>query len=118
MEHNPYFYYAKVVNVVDGDTYDLLFDLGMHVSITERVRLYGVNTPEIYGVKKESEEYSNGVLAKNRVTDLIYGKTILVETIKDKQGKYGRYLVNIYLDNNMSLADLLVAENLAQVKSY
>ena len=55
-----YRYRAKLVRVVDGDTIDLDIDLGFYIRITERVRLEGVNTPEIFRVKKESEEYKRG----------------------------------------------------------
>ena len=44
---------AKLVRVVDGDTIDLDIDLGFYIRITERVRLKGVNTPEIFRVRKE-----------------------------------------------------------------
>ena len=43
---NRFFYQAKVVNVVDGDTLDLLVDLGFNVHHNIRVRLHGINTPE------------------------------------------------------------------------
>jgi micrococcal nuclease len=43
---NPYWYTGKVLNVVDGDTVDLMVDLGFSVHHKIRVRLYGINTPE------------------------------------------------------------------------
>ncbi len=53
-----YQYKAKIVRVIDGDTYEIDIDLGLSVWVRgERVRLYGVNTPEVYGVKRESNEY-------------------------------------------------------------
>lgn len=112
-----YWYSAVCNRVVDGDTLDLTFDLGMHVHIKERVRVYGIDTPEIYGVKKDSEEYERGCLASARVKELIEGKRIWVNTKKDK---YGRYLAIIfYEDDNgasRSLAQTLVAEGLAKLK--
>lgn len=117
-----YWYSAVCDRVVDGDTLDLTFDLGMRVHMKERVRVYGINTPEIYGVKKDSEEYERGCLASARVKELIEGKRIWVNTKKDKKGKYGRYLVIIfYEDDNgtsRSLAQTLVAEGLAEVREY
>ncbi len=44
-----YTYRCKIVRVVDGDTLDLEIDLGFNVRIRERVRLFGVNTPEVFG---------------------------------------------------------------------
>ena len=96
MQKNYYLYKATVVRVVDGDTVDLEIDLGMNVFVKERVRLARINTPETYGVKKDSEEYKAGMKAKERLEELILGKEIALETVKDKKGKYGRYLGEIY----------------------
>jgi len=117
-ETELYWYVAECVRVVDGDTVDLMFDLGMNTHRKERVRLYGINTPEVYGVKKESEEYANGMKASVRVKELIEGKTLWVRTIKDSRGKYGRYLAIVYFEENKCLNDLLVEEGLAEAKDY
>ena len=117
-----YWYLATCDRVVDGDTLDLTLDLGMHVHIKERVRVYGINTPEVYGVKKDSEEYALGCKASERVKELLEGKTIWVNTKKDKKGKYGRYLAIVFFDDEngqpCSLAETLVKEGLAEVKEY
>ena len=42
-----FWYSAKVVNVVDGDTLDLETDLGFRITFLQRYRLYGVGTPEM-----------------------------------------------------------------------
>jgi len=90
-----YCYLAKVVSVVDGDTVDLDIDLGCNVHIMERCRLAGINAPETYGVKKDSEEYMAGIAVKEWLEEEIGGKEIMIRTIKDKKGKFGRYLVEI-----------------------
>lgn len=117
-----YWYVATCTRVVDGDTLDLDFDLGMNVHVKERIRLFGVDTPEVYGVKKESEEYALGKKASNRVKELVEGKEVWVNTKKDKKGKYGRYLAIVFFEdeegNNQSLSELLVKEGLAEVKEY
>mgnify|MGYP001304981027 FL=1 len=41
-----YEYKAKVLRVVDGDTVDVLIDVGFSTFKKERVRLHGINTPE------------------------------------------------------------------------
>ena len=51
---------AWLLRVVDGDTVDIQVDLGFQQYHTVRCRLYGVDTPEVYGVKKGSEEYLAG----------------------------------------------------------
>lgn len=46
MPEVPWTWNAQVVNVVDGDTIDVLIDCGFHATRTERVRLLGINCPE------------------------------------------------------------------------
>jgi micrococcal nuclease len=99
MGKNYYLYKATVTRVVDGDTVDLEIDLGMGVFVKERVRLARIDTPETYGVKKDSEEYKAGMKAKERLEELVKGKEIALETVKDKKGKYGRYLGEIYIND-------------------
>jgi len=121
-----YEYRAKCVRVVDGDTLDLDIDLGLNVHVMERVRLAGIDTPETYGVKKDSEEYAAGLRAKERVTELVMGiagvgvhepscrTELTVITQKDKAGKYGRYLVTIILPDGSYLNQILLDEGLAK----
>jgi len=92
-----YTYNAVVTRVVDGDTFDLKVQLGFKICIGIRVRLYGVDTPEVYGVKKESEEYQKGEAASEFARDWLKAspETIEVHTVKDAKGKYGRYLATI-----------------------
>ena len=45
-----YRYRAELDRVVDGDTLDVVIDLGFYIRIKERIRLEGMDTPEIYGV--------------------------------------------------------------------
>ena len=40
-------YAAKLIEVIDGDTVDLLIDLGFGVHVRERCRLYGIDAPEM-----------------------------------------------------------------------
>ena len=62
-----YKYKAKLGRVVDGDTIDVIMHLGFYVELKERLRLEGVNTPEIFRVKKDSEEYKLGMKAKRYI---------------------------------------------------
>ena len=62
-----YHYKAKVENIVDGDTMDVVIDLGFKVTTFQRIRLAKIDTPETYSVKKNSEEYKKGMAAKEYV---------------------------------------------------
>jgi len=95
-----YSYTGKVVKVVDGDTFDILIDLGFGISVKHRFRLYGVDTPETYG-KNACEE---GKVVKKYVKELLKkNSTVYIETYKDKKGKYGRYLADVYYIDKLGL---------------
>lgn len=92
-----YNYYATLDRVVDGDTLDITVDLGFRICTKVRVRLAGIDTPETYGVKKESEEYQKGIAAKQFVESWFATKApnrFLIESEKG-QGKYGRWIVKV-----------------------
>lgn len=91
---DPYWYYVTVDNVVDADTIDVTVDLGFDTQRKERLRIFGINAWETRG-----EEREIGLLAKEAVQDLCpTGKKVVLHTIKDKRGKYGRYLGILYVD--------------------
>jgi len=88
-----YNYKAKILDVYDGDTVTALVDLGFLHYQEMKLRLYGIDTPEVRGVEK-----IEGKKVRDIVREMILGKEVEIITYKDKQGKYGRYLANIILD--------------------
>ena len=80
-----YQYNAIVHKVVDGDTIEIDIDLGLLVWVHgEKVRLLGVNTPEVYGVKKGSPEWEEGNKASAFVKSVLKEKDeVIIETVKD-----------------------------------
>lgn len=106
-----YEYRAELERVVDGDTYDFRVDLGFHVSKQIRIRMLGVDTHETYGVKKESEEYQKGIQEKRFVEEWFdAADEIFIETEKDEQGKYGRWLSRVFNESGESLNVALIEE--------
>jgi len=103
LEFSPFWYSAECVRVVDGDTMDVKIDLGFKIYHVIRLRLLDVDTPETYGVPKESEEYKRGKEATRFVEDLVYeddgltSRPLHIHTVKDSTGKYGRYLAEVYV---------------------
>ena len=81
----------EIVKVIDGDTIDIIIDLGFSLSKKERVRLAGIDTPE--SRTRDLEEKKFGLEAKafleRRLKDG-FGSGLKVKTEKD--GKYGRML--------------------------
>ena len=88
-----YIYKAGLIRVVDGDTVDLIVDLGFDTSRKERFRLYGVDAPEMNTAEgKEAKAWLIGVLGPYGA---IYVQTIQLST-KAKRDKYGRFLAVLY----------------------
>ncbi len=115
-----YQYKAKVDRVVDGDTMDLIIDLGFKITTNQRIRLAGIDTPETYNVKKESEEYKKGKAAKDFVEKRLAANNneVVIETDK-LTGKYGRYIGTIHLDDSeISLNEELVSKGYAVFTVY
>jgi len=85
-------YNCTIVRVIDGDTVDVDIDLGFGVWLKkQRIRLYGIDTPESRTRDLEEKKYGN--LAKEFVQfHLPVGETRILSTVKDAVGKYGRIL--------------------------
>ncbi len=93
-----YEYTATVLKVVDGDTVDLLVDVGFRHFMEDRFRLYGIDAWETRGSEREK-----GLEVKSILMDLILKKEVIVKTYKDQRGKYGRWLAEIWLgDRNIN----------------
>jgi len=108
-----YQYRAKVDRVVDGDTIDVIFDLGFDISYKSRVRFVGVNTPE--SRTRDLEEKALGLAAKDFVGRWLLehaGNCPIIETSLDKKGKFGRVLGRIVNDEGICLNDVLIAEGI------
>jgi endonuclease YncB( thermonuclease family) len=109
---------TEIVKVVDGDTIDVLIDLGFDLYKKERVRIAGVDTPEKR--TKDLEEKALGLDAtywmKKHLEDTIAGDeelTIRTE-LKGGVGKYGRLLGWLYIgDADVSLNEQMITEGYA-----
>ena len=83
-------YMATLTRVVDGDTVDCDIDLGFGVWLkNQRVRLYGINTPETR--TRDLKATQAGLAAHARLVELLPEKFVLT-SVKDKKGKFGRIL--------------------------
>jgi len=107
---NPWIYNAEVKKVVDGDTFDIVIDLGFDVLKKGRVRLYGVNTPE--SRTSNIEEKKLGLAAKEFTDQWLTkaGKYVKIETVIDKNEKYGRVLAKVWdSEGNCLNTDIITA---------
>ena len=88
----------KVIKVVDGDTIDVMIDLGFDIKYKSRVRLFGIDTPE--SRTRDLTEKKYGLLSKKYLQSaLANGSKKIIKTHKDQEtGKFGRILGEIFVD--------------------
>jgi len=104
-----YEYKATVISVYDGDTVTVDIDLGFGIVLRkQKLRLYGLNTPEVRGAEKEE-----GKKVRDLLREKILNKKITIKTYKDKKGKYGRWLAEI-ICNDESINQWLLTEGHAK----
>ena len=108
----PYYYNATVIKVYDGDTITAIVDLGFSVKMKIKVRLAGINAPEVRGKSRPE-----GLKTRDFLRSLILNKDIVIKTTKDKKGKYGRYIGVIYMEDK-NVNEMLVEKQLAVKKEY
>jgi len=124
MTRDDYIRRARIVRLVDGDTVDVDIDLGMAITTRQRLRLFGINTPEVRGPEKLA-----GHAATQHLADLLVKFAcddgewdIVVQTYKDKKGKFGRLLAVLIGDdgdgNPINLNERMVADGHAVVALY
>lgn len=109
---------ARVERIIDGDTVDVEIDLGFDLVFRQRLRLFGVDTPELRG-----EERSRGIAARKFVVAWMDSADFLatqestptdadwplvIRTIKDQRGKYGRLLARLYRGDGEELCQKLL----------
>jgi micrococcal nuclease len=92
------YYVREVKNVVDGDTIDVIIDLGFDILFSSRVRLAGIDTPESRTTDKM--EKALGLEAKEYLKkQLKDAKSVVIRTEKmDSSEKYGRILGWVYVN--------------------
>lgn len=98
-----YEYFATVDRVLDGDTLDLHIDVGFSVTVRMRVRLNGINTPEVFGAEKVEGKAASAFVK----SALPVNARVLIHT--HKLEKYGRYVADVWYvpgAPEASLADL------------
>ena len=110
-QNNTYEYNAELRRVVDGDTVDVTIDCGFNMHVKERVRLYGINTPE--SRTRDLEEKKRGLAAKDRLIEILesFGNKFVIKTSVDKKGKFGRLLGElISKDGDQNANQMLLEE--------
>ena len=106
-----YEYSCEIDRVVDGDTVDVIIDLGFKIFHKARVRMYGIDTPE--SRTRDLDEKARGKLAGKYLSDaILHADNLLIQTKLDKKGKFGRVLGVIVADGvdlNQAMIDNYLA---------
>jgi len=112
---DPYIYRIRSIHkVVDGDTIDADIDLGFDISLTKRIRLAGVDTPE--SRTSDANEKKYGLESKEWLKKRCENaKNILIKTeLPDSTEKYGRIIGHLFInDEETSLNNQMIAEGYA-----
>jgi micrococcal nuclease len=108
------YYVRKVENIVDGDTIDVLIDLGFDILFASRVRLAGIDTPE--SRTKDLAEKALGLESKEYLKKYLKdAKSVIIKTEKmDSSEKYGRILGWVYINGDTeSINDKMINDGYA-----
>ena len=108
------YYVRKVEGIVDGDTIDVLIDLGFDILFASRVRLAGIDTPE--SRTKDLVEKKLGLESKEYLKyKLKDAKSVKIKTEKmDSSEKYGRILGWIFIDDQgISINEQMISDGYA-----
>jgi micrococcal nuclease len=108
------YYVRELKSVVDGDTIDVVIDLGFNVLFQQRVRLAGIDTPE----SRTSDKFEKtlGIESKEYLKkQLKEAKSIVIKTEKmDSSEKYGRILGWLYINGDTeSINDKMINDGYA-----
>jgi micrococcal nuclease len=93
-------YRATVLSVYDGDTMTCNIEIGFDLYKLEKVRLSGIDAPEVRG-----EERPEGLKSRDALRELTLGKQLRL--VNEGTGKYGRTIATLYLDT-INISDWMV----------
>lgn len=99
MNAHKFQYPARCTKIIDGDTIDVTLDLGLRMTSTQRIRLLGVNCPELHATDRDVRE---AALAAESFTQNVIGDwqknrpeafPLLITTAKSDS--FGRWLADV-----------------------
>jgi micrococcal nuclease len=107
-----YEYRCKLLRIIDGDTLELDVDLGWDVHIIGTVRLSGIDAPENRGITKiegrAAQLWLMSAVRKREPEDP--APTLTIRTKKDKTGKYGRMLAELFVQGDPASVNVRMVE--------
>jgi|TARA_B100000959_G_scaffold220943_1_gene233572 micrococcal nuclease len=102
----------SIKKIIDGDTIDVVLDMGFEIQYKSRIRLFGIDTPE--SRTRNKEEKIRGLLSKEYLKNAIKkSKKLTIKTHKGSEtGKFGRILGEVFADGK-NLNSLMCKEGYA-----
>lgn len=97
-------YHARITRVIDGDTLDADVSIGIKITAHVRLRLLGINAPELHGKNKEK-----GAEAKAFVESMAMGKLAIIRS--NKIDSFGRWLADVWVDHQHLNEKILASGN-------
>lgn len=99
----------KVIKVIDGDTITAIFKFKDEFYKTN-FRINGIDTAEVHSTNENEKKFA--LETKLYLSNLIINKNLNAKFLNFD--KYGRILINIYLENNELLSDILIKGGFAK----
>jgi micrococcal nuclease len=96
-----------IVKIIDGDTLDVILDLGFNIFAKKRIRIYGINCPECR--TRNKAEKARGLAAKKFLRELLESFDGDIFINSKGLGKYGRVLGEIKLQRPKEFRDVAEA---------
>ena len=102
-------YKCELLKIIDGDTLDLKIYFGLGFFCNARIRLKGIDCPEVYHVKKTDPEFIRGKIATLVVKKWFYNSGPFYYVNAEHRDLYGRWLGEIWKSPGQgSLNDYLI----------
>jgi micrococcal nuclease len=102
-------YKGKLLRIIDGDTIEAAIFLGFNISIKKRIRIAGINTPEVRS--KNELEKQKAFAAKKRLEELFVTKDLIIHS--KGFDKYGRCIAEV-ITSDVNVGQVLINEGYAK----
>jgi micrococcal nuclease len=89
MKDRLYHFEARVLRVIDGDTFEASVDTGFRNRHETTIRILGINAPEVRGANRAA-----GLHASAFLRHILEGETVIVRT--EKPDAFGRALADVW----------------------
>jgi endonuclease YncB( thermonuclease family) len=106
-------YEAHVESVYDGDTFTADVFVGFDIVKDDvKIRLYGINAPEIRPLKTREQ----ATISRDALIGLIQGEDVEIEYVVTDS--FGRIVAKCYVQDTINVSDWMVRNGYAEYREY